>query len=85
MPRFSKSRRTALAGSAALVLGAGVAAGVYSTARYLGSIVGSALLGALLSGDAAGFPALFAVVLIAGVASVAACLGLNDRPRPAAA
>jgi len=28
MPRFSKSRRTALAGSAALVLGAGVVAGV---------------------------------------------------------
>jgi hypothetical protein len=28
MPRFSKSRRTALAGGAALVLGAGVAAGV---------------------------------------------------------
>jgi EmrB/QacA subfamily drug resistance transporter len=65
---------------------AGVAAGVYSTARYLGSIIGSALLGALLGGGADGFPALFAVVLAAGALSVVAGLGLSaSRPaRPAA-
>jgi EmrB/QacA subfamily drug resistance transporter len=64
---------------------AGVAAGVYSTARYLGSIVGSALLGALLAG-ANGFAALFALVLAAGALSVVAGLGLSaKRPaRPAA-
>ena len=59
---------------------AGVAAGVYSTARYLGSIVGSALLGALLAGGAAGFPVLFAIVLAAGAMSVVACAGLPGRP-----
>jgi EmrB/QacA subfamily drug resistance transporter len=64
---------------------AGVAAGVYSTARYLGSIVGSALLGMLLTGGAAGFAPLFAVVFAAGVLSIAASFWLHGRPRLAPA
>jgi DHA2 family methylenomycin A resistance protein-like MFS transporter len=61
---------------------AGVASGTYSTCRYLGSIVGASLLAGLLgpSRDAAGFGAVFTmIVLSAGLATVAA-VGLRDHP-----
>ena len=63
----------------------GVASGVYSTSRYLGSIVGSIMLGALLGagGGLEGFDALFLVVLLAAAASVVTSLALPDRPRAA--
>jgi DHA2 family methylenomycin A resistance protein-like MFS transporter len=61
----------------------GVAAGVFSTSRYLGSIVGSSILAALL-GIAAGadaFHTVFMIVVAAAAASVATSLGLHDRPQ----
>jgi len=63
----------------------GAAAGVYSTSRYLGSIVGSSLLAALLGplGDSStGFATVFGLVLGASVLSTAAALALVDRPSP---
>lgn len=61
---------------------AGAASGVYSTSRYLGSIVGAALLGAALGAapGAGGFRAIFVLIAAAGVASALAALGLRDRP-----
>jgi len=64
---------------------AGVASGIYSTSRYLGSIVGSAMLAGLLSADrsdAAGLGRVFVIVLIA--ASLATVVGLGLRARPEA-
>ena len=65
---------------------AGVASGVFSTSRYTGSIVGTALLAGPLAPDAAGtggFAALFAVMAFAAGASAAcaAFLPVARRPR----
>ncbi len=70
---------------------AGMASGVYTTSRYLGSIVGSALLAYLLGGAsprAVGTVALgpafigtvFVMVAVAAALSLLAALGLRDRP-----
>lgn len=70
---------------------AGMASGVYTTSRYLGSIVGSALLAHLLGGaspraaaGAASAPAfigtVFVMVAVAAVLALAAAFGLQDRP-----
>ena len=56
------------------VRAAGVASGVFSTSRYAGSIVGTALLAGPLAPDAGGtggFAALFAVMAVAAAASAA--------------
>jgi EmrB/QacA subfamily drug resistance transporter len=64
---------------------AGVASGVFSTSRYLGSIAGSAFLAALLGGADASFGLVFAVVVAAALLSVVACLWIRDgAPGPAA-
>ena len=62
---------------------AGAAAGVYSTSRYLGSILGSAIIAGLLhtdDGDASGMGLVFVVVVVAAVLATAASLGLRARP-----
>jgi DHA2 family methylenomycin A resistance protein-like MFS transporter len=61
---------------------AGAASGLFSTSRYLGSIVGSILLAALLGGadDPAGYAAVFALVFAAALVSALVSLGLPDRP-----
>ncbi len=70
---------------------AGMASGVYTTSRYLGSIVGSALLAHLLGGanpraagtvalGPAGTDTVFAMVAGAAVLALLAALGLQDRP-----
>lgn len=64
---------------------AGVASGIYSTSRYLGSIVGSAILAALLGTDPRdvdGLGTVFVVVLTA--AALATLTGIGLRARPAA-
>ncbi len=58
---------------------AGVASGVYSTSRYVGSITGSSVLAGLLSGPN-GFHVVFVMVAVAAVLSVLAALALEDRP-----
>lgn len=60
---------------------AGVAAGVYSTCRYFGSIVGSSLLGGLLGTTytASGFQAVFIMVAVAASLSVLLALSLPSR------
>jgi len=58
---------------------AGVAAGIFSTSRYLGSIVGTSVLGGLL-GAGSGFGAVFLLVALAGVGAALASLGLRDWP-----
>jgi DHA2 family methylenomycin A resistance protein-like MFS transporter len=71
---------------------AGVASGLFSTSRYLGSIVGSVALAALLvSTDAGvtGFGAVALLVIAAALLATAASGGLDGRrhsaPRPAGA
>ena len=62
---------------------AGVASGLYSTNRYLGSVLGSAILAGLLSSDRSdltGLDTVFAVVLGAALLSTVAALGLRPRP-----
>jgi len=62
---------------------AGMASGVYSTSRYLGSIVGSAVLAGLLGSDRAGvdgLDAVFTVVLVAAVLAAVVATGLRPRP-----
>ncbi len=62
---------------------AGVAAGVFSTSRYLGSIVGAAVLVAFLGADRSdlgGLAAVFAVVLAAAVLATLVSFGLGPRP-----
>jgi DHA2 family methylenomycin A resistance protein-like MFS transporter len=62
---------------------AGVASGIYSTSRYLGSIAGSSLLAVLLitgAGGLTGFNSVFLLVAIASCAALAASLGLRDWP-----
>jgi EmrB/QacA subfamily drug resistance transporter len=62
---------------------AGVASGVFSTGRYLGSITGASLLAALIGDATAGkgsFTAVFSMVTAASVAAVLLSLLLHDRP-----
>ena len=60
---------------------AGVAAGLFSTSRYIGSFAGSIALARLLDKGhgLAGFHAVFAIALAAAVVSVAATLALPKR------
>jgi len=61
---------------------AGVASGVFSTSRYLGSIVGSAALAGFLgpAGDGVGsFGAVFLMAVAAALLSVLAGLGLGEK------
>ncbi|MEE8305016.1 MAG: hypothetical protein V3S24_21565, partial [Candidatus Tectomicrobia bacterium] len=67
---------------------AGVASGVYSTSRYLGSILGSAILGALLGTerhDVDNLGMVFVIVLMAALLATIASLGLQARPSANAA
>jgi EmrB/QacA subfamily drug resistance transporter len=61
---------------------AGSAAGAYSTSRYLGSIVGSALLAGFASAttDGGSIGLIFPIVVGAAVASALLALGLPSRP-----
>jgi predicted MFS family arabinose efflux permease len=64
---------------------AGVASGVYSTARYAGAIAGTSLLAgplALASHGLGGFGLLFSVLTVAAAASVALTFAIPER-RPA--
>ena len=57
----------------------GVAAGIFSTSRYFGSIVGSSVLAGLLGTqheDSSGFTAVFLLVVVAAAGSATAGLGL---------
>ncbi|MDA1185467.1 MAG: MFS transporter [Acidobacteria bacterium] len=61
----------------------GVASGVFSTSRYLGSIVGSSLLAGMLGpaeDGVGGFGLVFAMALASAVISVLASCALHDRP-----
>ncbi len=59
---------------------AGIAAGLFSTSRYLGSIVGSSLMaGLLVASGQGGFGAIFLIVLIAALVSMLISLALRDR------
>jgi EmrB/QacA subfamily drug resistance transporter len=62
--------------------GSGVASGVFSTSRYLGSIVGSSVLGGMLgpSEGTGGFGAVFTMAFAAALLSALASCGLHDRP-----
>lgn len=60
---------------------AGVAAGVFSTSRYLGSIVGSSILAGMLAQGGGGPGAAFALTLGAALAATLTALALADRPR----
>jgi EmrB/QacA subfamily drug resistance transporter len=65
---------------------AGVAAGVFATSRYAGSITGTALLAGPLAPAATGtdgFTTLFAVLVLAAAGSAVAATGLPGRPRAA--
>ncbi|MCH8207058.1 MAG: MFS transporter, partial [Chloroflexi bacterium] len=67
---------------------AGVASGLYSTNRYLGSILGTAILAGLLGGDRSdlsGLDTLFVIVLVAALLATLAALGLRARPGVASA
>ncbi len=62
---------------------AGVASGVFSTSRYLGSIIGSSVLAVLLSPASDGnrnFDAVFLMVIISASLSFLVSFGLHDRP-----
>lgn len=67
---------------------AGAASGVYSTSRYFGSIVGSAILAGLIgadSSDTSGIDGVFILALVASVVALVAVLGLaSRRPEKAA-
>lgn len=58
---------------------AGVAAGVFSTSRYLGSIIGSSILAGILS-FSGNFHVVFWMVGGTAFSSVFVSLGLRDRP-----
>lgn len=59
---------------------AGAAAGMYSTSRYLGSIIGTIGLGSLITAHGHhGYGAVFTMVLVAGAISTAATTGLPAR------
>ncbi len=62
---------------------AGAASGVFSTSRYLGSIVGSAILAGLVlspGGGANGFGTVFVIVLAAALLATFTSFGLRARP-----
>ena len=59
---------------------AGVAAGVFSTSRYVGSITGSSILAALLGAGVGGFRPVFVMVAVAALLSCATALVLADHP-----
>ncbi len=62
---------------------AGVAAGVYSTSRYLGSILGAAILVGLLGAnrsDTSGLAVVFVIVFVAAALATLVSLGLRARP-----
>ncbi len=62
---------------------AGVAAGVYSTSRYLGSILGAAILMGFLGADRSntdGLAVVFVIVLVAAALATLVSLGLQPRP-----
>lgn len=64
---------------------AGVAAGVYSTSRYLGSILGSVILSALLGSkqhDVHNLTTVFIIVSVAALLATLASLGLQHQPGP---
>jgi EmrB/QacA subfamily drug resistance transporter len=65
---------------------AGVAAGVFSTSRYVGSFAGSIVLARLLDGahELDGFVVVFVMALVAAVVSVACTWSLPARPPIAA-
>ena len=58
---------------------AGIAAGVFSTSRYLGSIIGSSILAGILS-SSGNFSLIFLMVGGTAFLSVVVSLGLRDRP-----
>jgi hypothetical protein len=61
----------------------GVAPGVFSTSRHLGSIVGSSLLAGILGlteDGLEGFSLVFLMVVVTAFLSEVASLGLHDRP-----
>jgi len=67
---------------------AGSAAGMFSTSRYLGSIVGTIVLASLLSTKGGGYRDVFVMILVAGALSTLVSLGLSGRrerhpPEPA--
>lgn len=62
---------------------AGVASGTYSTSRYFGSIVGSAILAGLIGvdrSDTDGIGTVFLIVLASAIISVAAATFMEARP-----
>ncbi len=61
---------------------AGVASGIYSTSRYLGSIIGASLLAALLTpgGADGGFGTLYVAVFASACIAIFAGLALHNRP-----
>jgi EmrB/QacA subfamily drug resistance transporter len=62
---------------------AGVAAGIFSTSRYVGSFAGSIVLARVLASDQSdGFRAVFAMALVAALASVLVSLWLPSRRPP---
>jgi EmrB/QacA subfamily drug resistance transporter len=58
----------------------GMAAGVFSTSRYLGSIIGSSLLARMLAPSGGGYDAVFALAVGAALAATLSALALADRP-----
>jgi EmrB/QacA subfamily drug resistance transporter len=62
---------------------AGMGAGTYLTARYLGGLVGASLAGAVLQGQVtvSGMSLGFAILALAGLGVVAVSLGLPGRPK----
>jgi DHA2 family methylenomycin A resistance protein-like MFS transporter len=62
---------------------AGMASGIYSTSRYLGSILGSAILGTLLGAERSevyNLGLVFVIVFIAALLAMIASLGLQAYP-----
>jgi EmrB/QacA subfamily drug resistance transporter len=61
---------------------AGVASGAFSTSRYLGSIVGSSALAAMLGPGhtVASYAAIFAMVIVAAIGATVVSLALRDWP-----
>ncbi len=62
---------------------AGIAAGVFSTSRYLGSILGAAILVGLLGtnrSDTSGLAVVFVIVFTAAALATLVSLGLRARP-----
>ena len=60
-----------------------MAAGIYSTSRYLGSIVGSAILAGLVQSSengANGFGTVFVIVFTAALLATFTGFGLRARP-----